>query len=173
MIFETQRLYVRPLEEHDEAAFFMLMSNPNVMDLIPQKTLNREDSAFQLSELILLERTSDTRIWCLCEKGRNELVGICGVLKNDENQDEIAYRLIEDFWGHGYGTEITEGLIDFCFNEMKSDVITADVWVENVRSSKILNKFFTAQKEFYNTEDNCVDRRYMLKKESWRHSRWK
>lgn len=167
MIFETPRLYVRQLEENDEAAFFELMSNPNVMDPIPQKPFDRAESSSKLAELISLEKSSDTKIWCLCKKGNNDLIGICGVLKNDEKEDEIAYRIIETFWGNGYGTEIAKGLIDYCFLTLKSDLITADVCVDNAKSVKILNKYFTIQKEFFNAEDNCMDRRYVLRKENW------
>ena len=167
MIFETSRLYVRQLEENDGAAFFELMSNPNVMAPIPQKTFGKAESISKLAELILLEKSSDTKIWSLCKKGCNDLIGICGVLKNNEKEDEIAYRIIEKFWGNGYGTEITKGLIDYCFGKMKSELITADVCVDNMRSVKILNKFFTVQKEFFNAEDNCTDRRYIVRKKDW------
>jgi [ribosomal protein S5]-alanine N-acetyltransferase len=167
MIFETERLYVRRLEINDEVAFFELMGNPNVTDPIPQKPFNKTESVSKLTDLILLEKSSNTKIWSLCKKGCNDLIGICGVLKNDENEDEIAYRIIERFWGNGYGTEIAKGLIDFCFAQMKAEFITADVCVENVKSVKILNKFFTVQKEFFNAEDNCVDRRYIVRKENW------
>lgn len=167
MIFETTRLYVRQLEENDEAAFFGLMSNPNVMNPIPQKPFDKKESAAKLSELILLEKSSDTKIWCLCKKGRNDLIGICGFLKNDEEEDEIAYRLSEAFWGQGYGTETAKGLIDYWSVYMKTDLITADVCVDNLKSVKILDKFFTVKKEFFNAKDNCMDRRYILKRENW------
>ena len=167
MVFETSRLYARLLAENDLDAFFELMGNPNVMKLIPQKPFDREECAAELARLIALERTSDTKIWCLCKKGSGEAIGICGVLKNSENEDEIAYRVIERFWGNGYGTEIAKGLIDFCFVKMRSDLVTADVWVENVKSVKILSKYFSVQKEFFNADDNCVDRRYFLRIEDW------
>lgn len=167
MILETTRLYARRLEQNDEIAFFELMSNPNVMNLIPQKPFSREESTSELARLILLEQSSDTRIWSLCEKESNGMIGICGVLKNDEKQDEIAYRVLERFWGKGYGTEIAKGLIDYCFGTMRSELVTADVCVDNTRSVKILDKFFTVQKEFFNAGDNCVDRRYVLRKEDY------
>lgn len=166
-MFGTTRLYARQLEENDEAAFFELMSNPNVMDPIPQKPFDKAQSISKLAELILLEKTSDTKIWCLCERGCNDLIGICGVLKNDEGEDEIAYRIIERFWGNGYGTEIAKGLIDYCFVAMRSDLVTADVCVDNIRSVKILDRYFTVKKEFFNADDNCMDRRYILRRENW------
>lgn len=167
MIFETPRLYARPLEENDQAAFFELMSNPNVMNPIPQKPLDEVESASKLAELILLEKSSHTKIWCLCKKGSKDFIGICGVLKNEDKEDEIAYRILETFWGNGYGTELTKGLIDYCFFHLKSELVTADVCVDNLRSAKILNKYFTVKKEFFNAEDTCMDRRYILRKENW------
>ncbi|MES2654903.1 MAG: GNAT family N-acetyltransferase [Bacteroidota bacterium] len=167
MVFETERLYARRLEQNDEAAFFELMGNPNITNPIPQKPFDKAGSFAKLNNLILLEKTSDTKIWSLCKKGSNNLIGIGGVLKNDANEDEIAYRVIEKYWGNGYGTEIAKGLIDYCFAQMKSELVTADVCIDNVKSVKILNKFFTMQKEFFNADDNCMDRRYIVKKENW------
>lgn len=166
-ILQTPRLSVRHLAPTDAPAFFELMGNPHVMDPIPQKPLNKEDSDAKLTELIQLEKSSTTRIWGLCEKGSNTMIGICGVLKNDQGEDEIAYRIIESYWGKGYGTEITKGLIGYCFDCLKSDLVTADVCVDNARSVRILNKFMAVEKEFFNPEDNCTDRRYVLTRERW------
>ena len=167
MIFETERLIIRELKKADSTNFFDIMSNPNVMNPIPQKTMTRKESDSKLNELITLEKATDTRIWSLIEKESNNFIGIGGLLKNDENENEIAYRLREKYWGIGYGTEIAKGLIDFSFKNMNFDLITADVNIENIKSIKILDKFLTKQKEFFNKEDNCTDRRYKLTKEDW------
>jgi ribosomal-protein-alanine N-acetyltransferase len=114
-----------------------------------------------------MEAVSDTRIWCMTEKGKDSLIGICGFLKNDENEEELAYRFIEKYWGNGLGTEIASALIDYGFNMFKTDKITADVYVMNSKSEKILVKFMSPVKEFYNRKDNCTDRRYELTREIW------
>ncbi|MEN8124140.1 MAG: GNAT family N-acetyltransferase [Bacteroidota bacterium] len=164
MILETERLSVRNLSENDSDLFFELMSNPNVMDPIPQKIFTRMESDSKLTELILLEKSSYPKIWSLTEKWNGELIGICGFLKNNDDDYEIAYRLIENFWGKGYGTEIVKGLIEYSFKELKIDKITADVNTKNLKSSNILEKFMTPVKEFYNEKDNCTDRRYEITK---------
>jgi hypothetical protein len=33
---------------------------------------------------------------------------------------------------------------------------------ENITSAKILNKFLKPVREFFNNDDNCIDRRYEL-----------
>ena len=167
MIFETERLIIRELKKSDSDNFFDMMGNPNVMIPIPQKTMTRNESDSKLNELITLEESTNKKIWSLIENKSNGFIGICGLLKNNENENEIAYRLREKYWGNGYGTEIAKGLIDFGFKNLNFDLVTADVNIENTKSVKILDKFLTKQKEFFNQEDNCTDRRYKLTKENW------
>jgi len=97
IIFKTERLQIRALEADDANLFFEMMSDPSVMDPIPQKVFSRNESDSKLAELIEMEVSSDTRIWCVTEKGKDKLIGICGFLKNDENEEELAYRFISFF----------------------------------------------------------------------------
>jgi RimJ/RimL family protein N-acetyltransferase len=50
---------------------------------------------------------------------------------------------------------------------MAMDKITADVDKRNVNSVKILEKFMTVRKEFFNESDNCIDIRFELLKKNW------
>jgi len=166
-IFKTERLQIRALEANDTNLFFEMMSDPRVMDPIPQKTFSRDQSDSKLTDLIEKASGSDTRIWCVTEKGKDKLIGICGFLKNDANEEELAYRFMEKYWGKGLGTEIASALIDYGFNVFKAAKITADVYVMNSKSEKILIKFMSPVKEFYNAKDNCTDRRYEVRREIW------
>ena len=118
MIFETDRLFVRQLQESDQSAYFDMMSNPNVMRPIPRNVMTEEESNAHLYKFLNTEHTtSDTKVWAIELKEENEFIGLCAFLKNNENDDEIGYRLREKYWGVGYGTEITKGLIDFGFKQ--------------------------------------------------------
>ncbi len=168
MIFETDRLIVRKLRESDQSAYFDMMGNPNVMNPIPRDVMTKEESNEHLDKFLNTElKTSDTKVWAIEVKEGNEFIGLCAFLKNNENDDEIGYRLREKYWGVGYGTEITKGLIDYGFKQLNADLITADVYVDNIRSVKILEKFFKRDIEFFNTEDKCIDRRYKLTRKEW------
>ncbi|MCH2231177.1 MAG: GNAT family N-acetyltransferase [Crocinitomicaceae bacterium] len=168
MIFETDRLIVRQLHESDKRAYFDMMGNPNVMSLIPRKIMSKDESDKHLAQFIKNNAQQiSTKVWAIQLKAENEFIGLCAFLKNNENEDEIGYRLRENYWGVGYGTEITKGLIDFGFKHLNTDLITADVYVDNLRSIKILEKFFSRDIEFFNTEDQCTDRRYKLTRKEW------
>lgn len=168
MIFDTDRLIVRQLQESDQSAYFDMMSNPNVMRPIPSNVMTEVESNEHLYKFLNTDHaTSDTKVWAIELKEENVFIGLCAFLKNDENEDEIGYRLREKYWGVGYGTEITKGLIDFGFEHLNTDLITADVYVDNLRSVKILEKFFNRDIEFFNKEDKCTDRRYKLTRKEW------
>lgn len=160
MIFETKRLIVRDLKIDDSESYFDMMGNPNVMNPIPRKVMTKSESDKHLRQLI--DNDSKKMIWGIEDKKSKSFIGLCALLKNDDQDNELGYRLREKYWGVGYGTEITEGLISYCFNKLKFDKITADVNTANLKSVKILDKLMKPVKEFYNETDQCTDRRYEL-----------
>ncbi len=166
MIFKTERLFTRELIEADANLFFDMMGNPNVMNPVPAKVMNRLESDASLMDFISNEY-SDKTVRAIILKDSNEFIGLCALLKNDENEDEIGYRLREKFWGLGFGTEITKGMFNYVFDILNLDLITADVDLTNKRSIKILEKFMIPTKEF-KCETGGMDRRYELLKKDWK-----
>ena len=167
MLFETDRLILRKLLPLDRDAFFDLMSNPNVMHPIPRKEMDRVQSDEEFEKHLFSSMDSNTKVYAICVKNNKELIGIAAYLKNDNDENEIGYRLREQFWGKGYGTEVTKGLIEHGFGILNFKEITADVYVENKRSVKILETFFISECEFFNPKDQCMDRRYRITKDKW------
>jgi len=167
-IFETERLVIREFNHTDNDYFFDLMGNSKVMNPIPLAALTQEESNKKLIELIALYKLkSQKKIWAITLKNSIELIGLCGLIINNENENEIAYRLREKFWGNGYGTEIAKGLINYGFEKLNFELITADVSVSNKKSIIILEKYMVFDKEFYNPIDKCRDRRYKISKVNW------
>ena len=167
-IFETERLIIRTLKLDDADDYYDMMGNPNVMNLIPSEVMSREESDQHLNMFIGKDQTlSDTKVWGIESKNKNEFIGLCAFLKNDEKEDEIGYRLREKHWRKGFGTEITKGLIEFGFENLRMEKITADVYTKNLFSAKILEKFMIQTKEFFNKSDDCIDRRYEIIRQNW------
>lgn len=165
IIFKTKRLIVKPIEEKDKEYFIELFTDSEIINLIPQqpwelsKIIEKFDHAITHPKIT---ESNDLVIWGVYENLNNDLMGLCAILKNDEDQREIGYRFRKSYWRKGYGTELTKSLIDYCFTVLNFQLITADVNITNIGSVKILDKFFKPLKEFYNTTDNCIDRRYIL-----------
>ena len=142
-----------------------MLPNPVIINPIPQihyslNEINEYFNEFSNSNISILE--NNNYVWGVFEKENSDLIGLCLLLINDENDRELGYRFREDYWGNGYGTELVKGTIDYCFNELKLEKITADVNIENTASINILKKFLTPVKEYYHKRVQCTNRRYEL-----------
>lgn len=170
-IIETERLVIKSLDTADKVYFAELFTDPDVLELIPQKAFTEEQITERFNKNLNLELSDLANQKCACgifEKGNSELIGLALFLSNEENEKELGYRFRKKYWGKGYGTETTKGMLEFYFNTLNVTKVMADVNTANVGSVKILDKFMTPVKEFFNERDNCTDRRYELKKENWR-----
>ena len=168
IIFETARLTIRHFRQSDTSTFFDMMGNPNVMNPIPLEALSQKESNEKLTELINYYTSNSTKkIWAIDQKANSEMVGLCGLIHNNDGENEIAYRFREKSWNLGYGTEIAKGLIDYGFEKLNFKLVTADAYIQNKNSIKIIEKFMHFDKEFYNQKDECIDRRYKLNRKNW------
>ncbi|MFK7756780.1 MAG: GNAT family N-acetyltransferase [Flavobacteriales bacterium] len=170
LIFQTPRLEIKSLKKEDKPFYAELLTAPEIVGLIPQPPFPAE----QIDEMFIKYSAeyeqpgvADKTIWGVYEIGSPELIGLCAILHNDEGDKELGYRFRQPYWGMGFGTELTRFTIDYFFEKLDFDLLTADAWVENQGSTKILERFFALQREFYNPELNCWDRRYALTRETW------
>ncbi|MFB9052154.1 GNAT family N-acetyltransferase [Formosa undariae] len=169
-IFETERLIIRGLEEVDKKYFAELFTDPIVLEGIPQKAFTpiQITERFNKSRNLTLRDLSDQKCACaIFEKGNEEMIGLALFLINEHDEKELGYRFRVDYWGKGYGTETTKGMLKYYFQEMNENKVTADVNIANISSVKILEKFMKPVRQFFNERDNCIDRTYELTKENW------
>ena len=169
-IFETERLIIKRLKKADKKNFAELFTDPRVLELIPQKafTENQITERFDKSLNLNLNDLSNQKYACgIFEKGNAELIGLALFLINENDEKELGYRFRVKYWGKGYGTETTKGMLEYYFQKMNESKVTADVNMANVGSVKTLDKFMTPVRDFFNERDNCTDRRYELEKNNW------
>jgi len=169
-VFCTPRLEIASLKPSDKSFYTELLSAPEIVGLIPQPPFLKEhiDEMF-IKYMAEFDKPgiADKTIWGVYELGETELIGLCAILHNDEGDKELGYRFRKPYWGKGYGTELTRHTIDYFFEHLEFDLLTADAWIENLGSTKILEKFFELQREFYNEDLSCWDRRYTLTRSQW------
>lgn len=170
IIFESNRLSIAELNQGDQDRFIELLSSIEIIKLIPQPAWPLKEilSKFQIALDYQENPLNSERVfWGVHEKGEFDLIGLCFIITNDENQREFGYRFRKKYWGQGYGSELALHTIDYCFNNLKMEVLTADAWIENKASLKILEKFMYPVKEFYNSDEHCTDRRYEIQRKDW------
>ncbi|MFT4533162.1 MAG: ribosomal-protein-alanine N-acetyltransferase [Saprospiraceae bacterium] len=160
-IFTTERLTIRHLTLEDLDAFYILQSNPAVMQYI-KPALNYEQAKAELTKFIGYYSDPEKfyYIWAVTNPDTNQFVGVCGVYQNQQSHYEIAYRLTESAWGYGYGSEIAISLIKHSLQEIKLPRIIAYVHTENIPSVKILEKYMTFVEESVHQLTGKMGRKY-------------
>ena len=142
--FESARLLFRELQPTDAEAMFALDSDPEVMKYVGMQPLTDN---VQTREIIanIRQQYLDYGIgrWAVVLKETGEVIGWAGLkfikhLNGFADNYDLGYRFMRKHWNKGYGFESAQAWIDFGFNEMKLDRITAYVDVNNTASVNIL-----------------------------------
>ncbi|MEL6926747.1 MAG: GNAT family N-acetyltransferase, partial [Bacteroidota bacterium] len=106
-------------------------------------------------------------VWAILTRHDNQFIGTCAAVYNFRGGTELGYRLDDPYWGKGYASETTKGLIDYSFAHMDSDLLIARADKQNIASCRILKKFMRFQNEEFNEEDQCMDLVFHLRREDW------
>ncbi|ESU28173.1 GCN5-related N-acetyltransferase [Flavobacterium limnosediminis JC2902] len=144
---ETERLILREILLSDAEEMFKLDSNPNVNTYLgnnPVKTI--DESLTLINNLQNQYKKNGIGRFAVVLKETNEFIGWSGIKfltepeNNHVNVYEIGYRLQEEYWGKGYGSEAAQAWLDYGFSEMKIEKMYASVHKENTASKRILEK---------------------------------
>jgi len=163
LIFETDRFIIRRLRVEDIEDFYAMQGSENVMRYI-KAPLNYEESVVELGKFIGYY-TGTSRyflLWAIESKADSDFVGLCGVYHNDSKENEIAYRLREQFWGMRIGSEIAKSLIYYYFSSLKMKEIVASADEDNIGSVKILEREMGFVERVYSEGRGCFTRKYVL-----------
>ncbi|AOW19986.1 GNAT family N-acetyltransferase [Urechidicola croceus] len=164
LLFETKRLIVRKLVIDDLTPFHEMQGNINVMRFVRGKAMTFDEDKKDLQELIEFYDKKDNDFWIYAveRKIENKFVGTIAFVKDSNNDDEIGYRFLEKYWGNGYGTEIVEGMIEYCKkNGFKK--LVACVANDNIASDKIIKKAgFQFVESFVSDDLKIPEQKYIL-----------
>lgn len=164
MIFETERLLVRKLVLKDLQPFYALESNPLVLQYATGEVKTVEECKKELHELIRKYNIKDNDFWIYAieRKIDQEFIGTIALIKDENRDDEIGYRLLQKYWGKGYATETCEGIISYCKSKGMKKIVGCVV-DENIASAKILERFnFKIERKFISEDIGLPETKYIL-----------
>ena len=155
IVFETERLMVRPYTMDDLTHFFRLNGDEDVMRYIrPAQTLAQTKEFLQKIIAAYSERPGMGR-WALFSKTDGEFAGSFAIIPIEtSNQLQLGYALIKENWGKGFASEVVRGGIHYAFGHLGLTEIAGITYPENIPSQKVLLKNgFVFDKTFVE-EDN-------------------
>jgi ribosomal-protein-alanine N-acetyltransferase len=166
LIFKTNRLTIRWIEEKDLDDFYDLHGNERVMSLIPTETLSFEASKEEIKKLMKFQADPEAnlKVYSIVLDAKEEFIGTCATVKVEEEVFEIGYRFREKFWRQGFGAEIAKGLIDYLFEKTNTQKIVADADPKNIGSVKILSKLMHRRGEIRNEQGEVIDLHFELER---------
>ena len=140
MIFITQRLIIRKAVSCDEDIdfFYRIWTNPEVVKFVgfPKglritkdeiaEGINRQDDT-EYNKKLIVELKSDKVAIGECKLG----------LPDGEGISETDVKLLPEYWGKGYGTEIKRGLVDYLFENTDCISVKASPNKDNIASQKM------------------------------------
>lgn len=139
MIFETERLVLREMNQDDYRDLTEILQNSNVMyayehdftDMDVQIWLDRQRKRYE---------TYGFGLWAVILKNTKEMIGQAGLTLQpykDTEVLEIGYLLKEKFWHYGYAREAAAGCKKYAFEVLKQDKVCSVIKVDNTSSIRV------------------------------------
>jgi [ribosomal protein S5]-alanine N-acetyltransferase len=142
LIFNTERLLFRMFHMEDAALIHHLNSDPLVLKYVHELPSTPERAFERLQNSILPHyRQYGYGRWAVELKATNDFIGWCGLkFRPERNETDLGYRFIPSYWGKGYAFEAANACLDYGFNHLQLNRITATAHVENIASLRIIEK---------------------------------
>lgn len=142
IILETERLYLRKIQQSDFSAMCSLLQNETVM-YAWEHTFTTDEVEAWISEAIMRYARDGFSYWAVIEKAANECIGVAGIILEEvenENRIGIGYIFHNAHWHKGYAYEAASACVRYAFDTLGLDAITAQIRPTNVSSVRIAEK---------------------------------
>lgn len=141
---KTRRLVLRKLRMEDVKGYFDRLGSSEAVTRYmlwnPHKDISESVASIQKT----LHRYEEGKCyrWGVARQEDDSIIGVIELLRFNEaaNTCSFAYMLAEEFWGHGYGTEMLSAALEFAFTYLKIDVVEADHMADNRASGAVMRK---------------------------------
>jgi ribosomal-protein-alanine N-acetyltransferase len=142
LVLQTERLALRRFRRDDVDAIFAIIGDDVAMQYYP-KTFNRSDAVQWIERNLRRYREYGYGLFAVTLKGRNDLIGDCGIIKQDiegETRLEVGYHFRRDQWGRGYATEAARACMGLAFHAFGTDKVISLIRPENVPSRRVAER---------------------------------
>ena len=162
-ILETANCILRPIRLDDYKDLYEYYSIDKVVKFLPIRKHRSylDTKKFIKTFFISNYKKGNIGHYAIVFKSNNKVIGNVGfnnISPNDKN-GELGICINSKYWGNNLSIELAEALIEYGFNELNLDYISAIAYDDNIYSKNVLvNLGFTHQKDFYKKFKNTGDK---------------
>ena len=125
MILETERLYLREMNQNDYGDLAEILQNPKVMYAY-EHDFSDNDVQEWLDRQVERYKKYGFGLWAMILKNTGEMIGQAGLTiqpYKDNEVLEIGYLLKESFWHNGYASEAASCCKRYAFEQLNRDKV--------------------------------------------------
>jgi len=139
----TENYSLRNLMPADEQEIFALRSSDEINKYLDRPKANTLDEARNfITKIINGIAKNESIFWVVTPKDESKLLGtIClWKISKDEAKAEIGFELLPENHGKGIMQEVIPRVLQFGFEEIKLEMIEAELSPRNLKSVRLLEK---------------------------------
>lgn len=139
MILETERLYLRKLNQDDFESLCKILQDEETMYAYEGAFSDAEAHEWLDRQLARYEKWG-FGLWAVVLKESGELIGQCGLTMQPWKEQEvleIGYLFRREYWHKGYATEATRACKKYAFETLGADEVCSIIRDTNIASQKV------------------------------------
>lgn len=137
-----KNLRFNKLSAGDFHLYSRLVMNEDVMKYITGKALTLSEAGKRFQKAVQMTENEPVAGFFIVSTNSNSgFIGIGKLVQVTDNQYEIGYMLMPEYWGKGLASEIVHFLVDFAKAAHLADELIGIVDPENPASIRVLTKF--------------------------------
>lgn len=139
MILETERLYLREMNQNDFDALSRILQDEETMYAY-NGAFNDEETQEWLDKQIARYKKYGFGLWAVILKETDEMIGQCGITMQpwkDTELLEIGYLLRKDCWHKGLATEAAKACKEYAFTHLNADKVCSIIRDTNTASQNV------------------------------------
>lgn len=139
MILETNRLYLREIEQSDYDSLSKILQDEEVMYAYEHAFSDKEVQEW-LERQITRYHNDGFGLWAVILKENNKMIGQCGLTIQDcdnEKVVEIGYLFQKVYWHKGYATEAAIACKEYAFDKLNINEVFSIIRDTNIASQKV------------------------------------
>ena len=138
MRIETERLFLREMNQDDYDALFAVLADSDIMQHYPY-TFDEQRVRGWIDRNIERYRIFGFGLWAVCLKDTGEMIGDCGLTMQNIGgviKPEIGYHIRKDMQRKGYAKEAASAVRDWAFENTPFTMIFSYMKYTNLTSAR-------------------------------------